>query len=103
LHSDQLFKFEREVESLQREINRLIDEQRERDISKDRLKEDLERKLKLQENTIAKYKQRQKEMEKTVADKGSGARRLVESQQEIEKLSGQLYNLKKKIKDGKRG
>ncbi|KAJ3275954.1 hypothetical protein HDV01_006821 [Terramyces sp. JEL0728] len=98
-HIDQTQKLEREIESLQRELLKSKDEVQEKENQKDKLKEEYERKLKLQESTNSKLKQRQKDLEKNLKDKGSGDRRLQESQQEIEKLTAQITNLKKKAKD----
>lgn len=65
------------------------------------MKDEHERKMKLHETTIQKFKHRQKELEKTLKDKSNGDRRLAESQQEIEKLNMSISSLKKKVKDGK--
>ena len=98
-HQDQVFKLERELESFQREMNKIMEDHHEKDVLKDRVKDDYERKIKHQENAIQKLKLKQKELEKTLRDKGSGDRRLQECQQEVEKLTIQIAGLKKKIKE----
>lgn len=98
-HQDQILKMERELESLQREMNKIIEDHHEKDAMKERAKDDYERKIKHQESSIQKLKQKQKELEKTLKDKGSGDRRLQECQQEVDKLTIQIAGLKKKIKE----
>ena len=98
-HQDQILKMERELESLQREMNKIIEDHHEKDAMKERAKDDYERKIKHQESSIQKLKQKQKELEKTLKDKGSGDRRLQECQQEVDKLTIHIAGLKKKIKE----
>ena len=92
-------RLERELESSQREVKKLIEEHQEKETLRDRARDDYERKIKHQESTVQKLKQKQKELEKSVKDKGSGDKRLQECHQEIEKLTALVSTLKKKVKD----
>lgn len=71
----------------------------EKDQAREKLKDELDRKIKLQESTIQKYKQKQKEMEKNLKWSGGGDQHYQRSQQEIERLTLQIQTLKKKLKE----
>jgi DNA repair exonuclease SbcCD ATPase subunit len=62
------------------------------------MKEDYERKLKIQESHLQKARQKLKDAEKSVKLQVDG-RKIQEKQTEIEKLNVQINGLKKKIKD----
>ena len=100
LHQDQVLKLERELESLQGDLAKNREDQLEKDTLRDRMKDDYERKLRIQGIFIAKLKQKEKDVEKVLKEKGTGDKRLQEGEREIEKLNVQIATLKKKLKDG---
>ena len=65
------------------------------------MKDEYERKLKLQESATLKFKTKYKELEKSSRDKDHIERKLQDSLQELEKLNLQQSIWKKKMKEGK--
>jgi kinesin family protein 4/21/27 len=98
LHADQMQKLERELDLKDREINRLQDEIQSREHAKEKMRDDFERKLRNQENQLVKHKSKLKELEKSLKYNNPD-RKLVESQQEIEKLQHQVQTFKKRVKE----
>jgi CII-binding regulator of phage lambda lysogenization HflD len=54
--------------------------------------------MKSQESMIIKYKQRQKELERSIKDKSSTERKLLDNQQEFDRLNQIISQSKKKLK-----
>lgn len=98
-HADQIQRLERELEQVQRDSDRSIAENVEKDAVREKMKEDCDRKLKQQESVVNSYKSRQKDLERTIKEKHVADKRLQDNQQESERLLQQVASLKKKIKD----
>jgi hypothetical protein len=79
------------------------EELHEKDLSKEKLKEEFDRKSKAYEAALNKYKQRQKDNDKAAKEKNTIDKKLQDNLMEIEKLNGLIINLKRKSKeDGER-
>ncbi|KAL5032002.1 hypothetical protein RTP6_000158 [Batrachochytrium dendrobatidis] len=98
-YHDGIQKLERELETTHREVAKLKNEQLESDQTKERLKEEYERKLKSQETHLLNLKNKVKDLERGIRDKDNSDKRFQESQQEIEKMSIQIAMWKKKLKE----
>lgn len=96
---DHVQKLEREIESLERELSRAQEENAEKELHREKSKDEYERKLKQQETTLTKYKARQRELEKSAKDKSLSDRKLQELHQECDRLQQQIVNQKKRTKD----
>jgi hypothetical protein len=97
-HSDQVQKMERETDQLQRDLARMQQDASEKDAAREKVKEECERKLRAQETVLNKYKQRQKELEKSLALKSTSEKTQQLNQQEIERLNVVIAQCKKKHK-----
>ncbi|KAJ3029213.1 hypothetical protein HK097_005840, partial [Rhizophlyctis rosea] len=98
-YEDIVQRLKREVEGWEREVKRVKGEAGEKEVAKDKLKEEYERKLRNSEGQISKLKQKHKESEKLVGAKEALERRATDLQAEVEKLSGVVSGLKKKMKE----
>lgn len=98
-HMDHVQKLERELEQSQRDLVKFQEENEEKELMREKLKDDHDRKIKLLESTIIKYKQRQKELERSIKDKSATDRKLLDNQQEFERLNQIILQSKKKLKE----
>ena len=98
-HADHVQKLERELESLQRELDRLYEENEEKEQGKERIKEEYERKLKSQESVLIKYKDKQRELEKSLKEKSQNDKKMHDHLQEIDRLNQLISQSKKKQKE----
>ncbi|KAJ3076516.1 hypothetical protein HDU98_002501 [Podochytrium sp. JEL0797] len=98
-HNERVLKMEKDLDAVNRDLTRTVGELQEVTLSKDRLKEEHEKKLKLLENQMAKTKLRVKEQDRIIKDKESMDRKSADVQQEMEKLQVTLTNARKKAKE----
>jgi DNA repair exonuclease SbcCD ATPase subunit len=98
-HMDHTQKLERELEQLQRDLVKLQEDNEEKEQLREKSKEECDRKVKHQESTINKYKQKVKELERNIKDKTAADRKLQDNQQEVERLNQAIVQSKKKLKE----
>ncbi|TPX45413.1 hypothetical protein SeMB42_g04027 [Synchytrium endobioticum] len=98
-HAEQIYKLEKDLDAAQLEISRLRYEARDRDLAKEKMKEDYERKVRLVEGQLSKLKARQKEFDRVSRDNDQNDRRMTDLQSDMDKLKEQLAVFKKKQKD----
>ena len=98
-HFDSMQRLERELDASQRSLIKMQDEHIDKESAREKMKEEYERKLKLQETQLQRLKTKAKDLEKNVRDKELAEKRLLESHQDIEKLHSQISAMKKKAKE----
>ncbi|KAJ3012378.1 UNVERIFIED_CONTAM: hypothetical protein HDU68_001242 [Siphonaria sp. JEL0065] len=96
---EKILKMDKELEAVNRELAKVTSELEEAMATKDKLKEEHEKKLKSLEGQMTKTKSKLKEQEKALKEKEGTERKTVEIQQEIEKLQLVIVASKKKGKE----
>ncbi|KAJ3284106.1 hypothetical protein HK104_010084 [Borealophlyctis nickersoniae] len=99
-HMEKVQKLERELEAVQRELVKVRDEAGEKDVAKEKMKDEYERKMKHLESQLSKSKTKQKEQEKIASAKEHSDRKIQELLHEVERLNAVVAGLKKKMKEG---
>ena len=99
-HHDQVNRLEREVESLQNEINKLHTDQASREVEKLKARDDYERKLKNQDSNVQKLKSKIKDLEKELKLGYQSRKPPIDTNDTLEKtLSTTLPTLRRKLKE----
>lgn len=73
----------------------------EKEIAKEKMRDDYERRVRGFEMQVSKLKTRQKEWERVARDKDVAERKVVELKEEVGRLGVMIGGLKKRVKEGK--
>ena len=99
--TDRIQKLSRDLSLSKSELLKLRTEMEEKEIAKEKMRDDYERRVRGFEMQVSKLKTRQKEWERVARDKDVAERKVVELKEEVGRLGVMIGGLKKRVKEGK--